>query len=203
MTKIQSTGFTRQVIASMFALLVGALVIAFSKPTDAQQMAPLQAISSIDLQKYKGRWYEIAKYPNRFQSMCAKATSAQYALQEGGVSVLNTCTTDKNEITQVMGEARPVGVVTNEKLSPAQLEVAFAPKWIRWLPAVWGNYWVVAIDPNYRWSLVSEPKREFAWVLARDSKLTDVEKLAVLVALRAAGLDEKRLEWTRHNDSAN
>jgi apolipoprotein D and lipocalin family protein len=203
MTKIQSTGFTRQVIGSMFALLIGALVIAFSKPTDAQQMAPLQAISSIDLQKYKGRWYEIAKYPNRFQSMCAKATSAQYALQEGGVSVLNTCTTDKNEITQVMGEARPVGIVTNEKLSPAQLEVAFAPKWIRWLPAVWGNYWVVAIDPNYRWSLVSEPKREFAWVLARDSKLTDVEKLAVLVALRAAGLDEKRLEWTRHNDSAN
>jgi apolipoprotein D and lipocalin family protein len=200
MPKIQSLGFTKKLLASLFALLLGLYAIGNSKPLSAQQMAPLQAISSLDLQKYKGRWFEIAKYPNRFQSMCAKATSAQYTLQEGGVSVQNTCTTDKNEVSQVMGEARAIGKVTNDSLSPAQLEVAFAPKWIRWLPAVWGSYWVVAIDPNYRWSLVSEPKREFAWILARETKLTEADKLAVFAAIRAAGLDEKRLEWTIHND---
>jgi apolipoprotein D and lipocalin family protein len=200
MLKVQSLGFTKPLLASMFALLLGLYGIGYSEPVNAQQVAPLQAISSLDLQKYKGRWFEVAKYPNRFQSMCAKATSAQYALQDGGVSVLNTCTTDKNQVTQVMGEARPIGKVTNESLSPAQLEVAFAPKWIRWLPAVKGSYWVVAIDPNYRWSVVSEPKREFAWILARETKLTEADKQAVFAALRAAGLDEKRLEWTIHND---
>jgi apolipoprotein D and lipocalin family protein len=200
MYKFQSLCSKRQLLTLSFVVLFGSYAFDSLKPASAQQMAPLQAISSLDLQKYKDRWFEIAKYPNRFQSMCAKATSAQYSLQEGSVSVLNTCTTDKNEITQAMGEARPVGRLTNESLSPAQLEVAFAPKWIRWLPAVWGSYWVVAIDPNYRWSLVSEPKREFAWILARESKLSETDKQAVLAAVRAAGLDEKRLEWTTHND---
>ncbi len=170
------------------------------KAVSAQEIAPLQAISSLDLQKYKGRWFEIAKYPNRFQAMCIKSTSAQYSLNENGVAVLNTCTTDKNEATQALGQARAVGKISGESLSPAQLEVAFAPTWIRWLPMVWGNYWVVAIDPNYRWSLVSEPKREFAWILARESKLSEADKQAVLAAVRAAGLDEKKLEWTLHGN---
>jgi apolipoprotein D and lipocalin family protein len=202
MPSLERFSVTKRLLSTLLCplLLLATATRVGAQPSSAQQMAPLQAITSLDLQKYKGRWFEIAKYPNRFQSMCAKATSAQYALQEGGVTVLNTCTTDKNEVTQAQGEARPIGKVVSETLSPAQLEVAFAPKWIRWLPMVWGNYWVVAIDPNYRWSLVSEPKREFAWILARDSKLTEADKQAVLAAVRAAGLDEKRLDWTIHND---
>jgi apolipoprotein D and lipocalin family protein len=169
-----------------------------STPAFTQEIAPLATISSLDLKRYEGQWYELAKFPNRFQSMCVRATSAQYSINNEGVSVLNQCVNDKGLVVQVLGQARPVGVVQAGQLQPAKLEVAFAPSWLRWLPVVWGNYWVVALDPDYQWSLVSEPKREFAWVLARNNQLTPSQKEAVLQALRVNGLDEKKLEWTPH-----
>ncbi len=190
---------------SLSALFAGACLVAalpqiahadYSQA--ATKVPPLESITSLDLQKYQGRWFEIAKLPNRFQSMCAKNTSAQYQVDtaSGTVKVTNQCTTAKGETATAEGSARAVGQITGTQLSPAKLEVAFAPTWLRWLPVVWGNYWVIAIDPEYRWALVSEPNREFAWLLARERNLTENQKAAALSAARKFNLPVDRLDWT-------
>ncbi len=162
-------------------------------PTPSADVRPLNSISTLELNRYLGTWYEIAKYPNRFQAMCKSNTTAQYALlPEGGINVLNSCTDDKGLTTQANGAARI-------KAQPSQLEVSFAPTWTRWLPLVWANYWVVALDANYRWVLISEPNRQYAWVLAREKKLSDTDWVAVKAAVDSAALDLKRLELTIQN----
>jgi apolipoprotein D and lipocalin family protein len=164
-----------------------------SSPNSIQSMRPLVSISSLELNRYLGTWYEIAKYPNRFQAMCKSNTTAQYSLlPEGGINVLNSCTDDKGLTTQANGAARI-------KIQPSQLEVSFAPNWTRWLPIVWANYWVVALDANYGWVLISEPNRQYAWVLAREKKLNDADWTQIKAAIAAAELDLKKLEMTIQN----
>jgi apolipoprotein D and lipocalin family protein len=153
-------------------------------------MKPLTAISTLDLNRYLGTWHEIAKYPNRFQAMCKTNTTADYSiLPNGALNVLNSCFDDKGMRKEAIGTARL-------KTGPSQLEVTFLPSYLRWLPFVWANYWVVAIDPDYQWSLVSEPNRQFAWVLAREKQLSPAQQTKVLAAMEAAGLQWQAMEKT-------
>jgi apolipoprotein D and lipocalin family protein len=74
-----------------------------------------------------------------------------------------------------------------------KLEVRFAPAWLSWLPMVWGNYWVIDLDPAYTLAVVSEPKREFLWVLARQPQVDAATWDALMGRLRAQGFDLARL----------
>ncbi|MDV7393103.1 lipocalin family protein, partial [Arthrospira platensis SPKY1] len=101
-------------------------------------MEPLRAISSLDVPRYMGSWYEIAKYPNRFQRRCASDTRATYALQDDGrIQVLNQCRREDGSLMAAEAVARHVGPADS-----AQLKVRFAPAWLSFLPVVWGDYWV-------------------------------------------------------------
>lgn len=161
----------------------------------AAQVAPITPISSLDLQRYQGTWYEMAKYPNRFQTMCVKTTIARYAIQpSGSVSVTNSCTDKTGATTTAIGEARLIGADKNPQ--SATLQVRFAPAWLSWLPMVWGDYWVIAIDPQYQWSIVSEPNREFLWVLSRSKQLDANAWAAIEAQIKRAGLDLTKLEKT-------
>lgn len=161
----------------------------------AAQLAPLEPISSLDLQKYQGTWYEIAKYPNRFQTQCVKSTVVKYAVQPSGtVEVINACDEKNGGKTSVTGEARRVGADKNPQ--SATLKVRFAPAWLSWLPFVWGDYWVVALDPQYQWSVVSEPGRELLWVLARGKQLDAATWTTIESAIKQRGFDLTKLEKT-------
>ena len=156
----------------------------------AEPTQPLQTIQSLDVPRYMGTWYEIAKYPNRFQKQCVRNTSAEYSLQnDGKVKVLNRCQLASGEMNQAEGQARQVG----DKNSP-KLEVRFAPAWLSWLPMVWGNYWVIDLDAEYQLVAVSEPNREFLWVLARTQQVDKAKYDALLQRLKAKGFDLDRLE---------
>lgn len=148
----------------MKAFSISVLLCIAVTPVFAQAPAPaLQAIQSLDVPRYMGTWHEIAKYPNRFQKQCLRNTSAQYALQKDGtVKVVNRCQLASGEMDEAEGEARQVGGATSPKL-----KVRFAPAWLSWLPMVWGNYWVIDLDAEYELVAVSEPSREYLWVLAR------------------------------------
>ncbi len=168
--------------------LTGCLAIVPSPNTP--DMKPLQPVSSVEIQRYLGTWYEQAKYPNRFQLMCVSNTTAQYTLlKDGNLQVTNTCNNDKGNATVAQGEAR-------KQTQPGTLEVTFAPSWTRWLPVVWANYWVVALDPDYRWSVVSEPKRQYLWVLSREKILNDTDWKTITAAINSAGLNPALLERT-------
>jgi apolipoprotein D and lipocalin family protein len=152
--------------------------------------APLVPIATLDLPRYMGSWYEVAKFPNRFQGQCVGPASAEYSLQPGGtVRVVNRCPLADGKVDRVVGEARRIG----PEGSPT-LEVRFAPPWLSWLPFVWGNYWVVDLDAGYQLAVVSEPKREFLWVLSRQPKVEPVVWDALMGRLRQQGFDLTRLQ---------
>ena len=156
----------------------------------AQPSAPLVPIAALDVPRYMGTWYEIAKYPAWFQRKCVGSTSAQYSLLEGGrVQVLNRCKMANGEWNEALGLARQIGSATS-----AQLKVRFAPEWLSFIPMVWGDYWVIALDPQYQWSIVSEPSRQYLWILSRTPTLPRATYEQLLQQLGTMGFDLNRIE---------
>ncbi|MDA0336841.1 MAG: lipocalin family protein [bacterium] len=124
-------------------------------------------VGAVDLERYAGVWYEIARIPNRFQRQCVRGTTATYALREDGkIDVVNRCGVDGGGVD----EARDVARIVDTE-SHAKLEVSFV-SFFGWRP-FWGTYWVIGLDENYRWAIVGHPDREYGWVLARTPTLPD------------------------------
>jgi len=173
-----------------------ALVVHAQSPASVPAVpapGPLTPIASLDVPRYMGTWYEIAKYPNKFQKKCVAETRAQYQLQaKGTVQVTNRCKTEDGSFDEAIGEARQTGPSTSPKL-----QVRFAPAWLAWLPMVWGNYWVIDLDPDYQLVAVSEPEREYLWVLSRTPAVSAEAYGALLARLKVQGFDLDRLERTR------
>jgi len=157
--------------------------------------APLPAVTTIaalDVPRYMGTWYEIAKFPNRFQAKCAANTRAQYLAQtDGSVQVLNSCTTAEGNPTKALGRAQQIGAANSPKL-----KVRFAPEWLSWLPLVWGDYWVIDLDVDYQLAAVSDAKREYLWVLSRTPQLSSQAYEALLERLKAQHFDVQKLDRT-------
>ena len=155
--------------------------------------APVRTIASLDVPRYMGTWYEIAKFPNRFQRNCVAGTRAQYLAQgDGTVQVLNSCTTADGGMIDALGLAKQVGGATSPKL-----QVRFAPAWLSWLPMVWGDYWVIDLDADYKLAAVSDAQREYLWVLSRTPQVNTNTYKALLTRLQAQGFDVQRLESTQ------
>jgi apolipoprotein D and lipocalin family protein len=160
-------------------------------PTQSQP--PLTTIASLDVPRYMGTWYEIAKYPNWFQKKCVSDTRADYQLQANGrVQVTNQCRLDTGVMDVAIGEARQIGPSTSPKL-----QVRFAPSWLSLLPFVWGDYWAVDLDEGYQLVAVSEPKREYLWVLSRTPTVATGAFDALMGRLKAKGFDLGRMERTK------
>ena len=114
---------------SFAALLLGGTVPARSAP-------PLPVVEYLDLDRYVGTWYEIARYPNLFERNCASDVIAHYARNpDGTIGAVNTCRNEDG--TSIRAE------VVARVSAPGKLEVRFAPAWLAWLPLVWGDYWVM------------------------------------------------------------
>lgn len=179
---------------------VGCLVVGLAfTPGQAADVPSLQALPSLDVPAYMGRWYQAALYPNRFQRHCVSDTQAHYRLLEDGrVAVVNRCRRADGAMDEAQGEARPVGRREGDRLLPAQLEVSFLPRALRWLPFGWGRYWVVDLADNGRYAVVSEPSREYLWVLARTPQLSAADEEEVRATLLRLGFDPRRLEPHRH-----
>lgn len=153
---------------------------------------PLTTIQALNVSRYMGTWHEIAKYPNRFQRQCAGYTQAHYSLtNDGTVQVSNRCRLANGQTQEALGTARQIGGPQSPKL-----EVRFAPAWLSFLPWVWGNYWVIDLDPDYQVVAVSEPKREYLWILARQPKVEPRVYNALLQRLSSQGFDTSKLEVT-------
>lgn len=179
----------RSLEAGGCATFVVAAVIAFqAAPVAAQAPAPLRTVASVDLDRYAGEWYEIARVPNRFQRDCTGEVRASYARRpDGRIDVVNRCRTADGA-----KEARGIARVADEKTF-TRLKVRFAPAWLSWLPKVWGDYWIIGLAPDYSWAVVGEPAREYLWILARAPRLDDQSLATARAAVQAAGYDVERL----------
>lgn len=182
----------------MPALVRGAVVIGMLAATVACSSTPappagtgaVATIASLDVPRYMGRWHEIAKYPNRFQKHCVAAASADYSLQaDGSVRVVNRCRTADGAMDEAIGRAEQVGPATSPRL-----KVRFAPAWLSWLPSVWGDYWVIDLDEGYTLAAISDPRRDYLWVLSRTPTVEPAAYQALLTRLQAQGFDLSRLD---------
>lgn len=132
----------------------------------AARAAEVRSVEALDITRYAGTWYEVARLPVFFQRKCVAEITAQYTLQDDGtLGVRNSCRNDKGEMEAADGVAR------RDPEHPGRLEVRFAPDWLSWLPLTWADYWVIAVDPDYQWAMVGEPGREYLWILARTPRL--------------------------------
>jgi apolipoprotein D and lipocalin family protein len=169
--------------------LAMAWAFVLSIPAQAE-LAPLKTVAAVDVPRYMGTWHEIAKYPNWFQKKCVSSTQATYSLQaQGQVQVINRCKTAKGEWSEALGAAQQIGGPTS-----AQLKVRFAPAWLSFIPMVWGDYWIIDLDADYQWVVVSEPKREYLWILSRTPQMPAATYQALLAKLDKLGFDLKRIE---------
>ena len=177
----------------IMAFLLGAVWSVTAAPPDAEAGSPLRTVGAVDLSRYMGRWFEIAKIPNRFQRRCARDTTATYVLRtDGNVDVINRCVEEDGDEVVARGLAKVVDMQTR-----AQLKVSFVR--LLGVRLFWGKYWVIGLDPEYQWALVGEPKRKYGWILARNSLLTPEQWEEIRDLLRANGYDPGRFVTTTHS----
>jgi apolipoprotein D and lipocalin family protein len=158
------------------------------------QHPPLETVSNVELNRYLGKWYEIARFEHSFQKGCT-AVSATYSLRKNGtIKVVNICREEnpKGKLKKAVGRARVVDKTTNAKLS-----VQFFLKWLP-LKFLSGKYWIIALGDNYEYAMVGEPSREYLWILSRKETL-DKETFDRLVdQAQSQGFDTSKLLMTRH-----
>jgi apolipoprotein D and lipocalin family protein len=146
-----------------------------------QSSQPLQTVSSVEINSYLGKWYEIYRLPNWFEDADCITVSAEYALRDDGhLSVLNTC--QKTSKTQL---ANGIAIVV-EGSQNAKLKVSF-------FRPFYGDYWIIDLAKDYSWVLVGEPAGKYFWILARDKKLSPELEESLLIKAEKLGYLRKDL----------
>jgi apolipoprotein D and lipocalin family protein len=175
------------VFAAGGAFVAGVVAVAAAK--QRKLTARMSTVPSVDLARYIGRWYEVARLPNEFQEECASDVTADYDLRaDGNVDVVNRCRHYDGVTAVARGVARSVDPQTN-----ARLQVRFAPALLSWFPMVWGDYWVIGLDEDYRWAVVGEPSRRYGWILSRTPQITATDWNLAVNILRENDYDPTRL----------
>jgi len=150
----------------------------------------VQSVPSLDLVRYAGRWYEVAKFPNRFQAKCARETTADYTLlADGAIRVVNMCVRTDGSAIRAEGRAK----LAHKGGAASQLKVRFAPAFLSALPMVWGDYWVLDLTDDYSAALVGDPGRDYLWILSRTPQLNDATYQRMIAAAAAQGFDVSRV----------
>jgi apolipoprotein D and lipocalin family protein len=145
--------------------------------------AEMKAVGKVNLERYLGKWYEIATIPQRFQVGCICVT-AEYRLNPNGtIKVINSCHKD-GKPKQIVGRAKVVSGSQN-----AKLKVSF-------FRPFWGDYWVVALDNDYQWAVVSNAKGSTCWILNRTPQMNAELYLSIVEKCRTMGIDVSRLVKT-------
>jgi len=166
----------------MYRLLILTFILA-SMTGCSKPYPPLNTVKKVDLQKYAGTWYEIARYEHYFEKGC-RDVSATYTLKEDGdIKVINRCTKEEADKNEVVG----VAYATDE--SNSKLKVSF-------FRPFYGDYWIIMLDDEYRYAVIGDPSREYLWILSRTPTLDEDIKNTILKRLPEMGYSADPLIWT-------
>lgn len=164
-------------LITLFGNLIGMEMLAHAG-------TPVVTVPSVDIARYGGKWFEIASFPMFFQRNCLGNTTAEYGSNaDGTLSVLNRCRT-QGGFDEARGKATIVDGSNN-----ARLKVSF----------FWpfsGDYWVIGLDPDYRWALVGNPNRKYLWLLSRTPQLSKGLLDAALKVAVEQDFDLTQLHYT-------
>lgn len=149
-------------------------------------LKPPQTAQSVDLARYAGDWYEIEAFPNWFQGGCTGTKAVYTPRSDGKIRVLNTCERNGRRVS-IEGTARAVAGSDNSKLK------------VRFFGPFEGDYWILDLDPSYRWAAVGTPNRKYLWILSRTRQLDPAVLTRIRARLAAKGYDIDRLRPTPHS----
>ncbi len=148
-----------------------------------------RTVGQVDLQRYAGTWYEVARFPTSFQDSArvrCEDVSATYTLRpDGDVTVVNRC---RNALA---GGAERVANGVARSASPGNDRLRVSFFW-----PFFGDYWVIGLDPAYRWAVVGAPGRDYLWILSRTPQMAPAEYDAAVAIARREGFDTARLRRT-------
>jgi len=145
----------------------------------------LEVVPHVELEKYLGKWYEIAHLPARFQKDCTDTTATYTLSEDGSISVLNECRRN-GKVKQAKGKAKVV-----DKNSGAKLKVTFF-----W--PFYGDYWIIDLGKDYDYAVVGTPNRKYLWILSRTPQMEDVLFSQLIESVKSKGFDVSNLIITRH-----
>jgi len=150
-------------------------------PLSLHAESTLQVVPFVDIKKYIGTWYEIARYPNSFQKKCERSW-VEYSLRDdGNIQVLNKCFKFDGKTSKIKGKAW-----VYDKESTAKLKVQF----------FWpfsANYWIIDLGKNYEYAVVSEPKKKLLWILCRTKIMPEDQYQQIIQKLILKGFDTSKL----------
>jgi len=181
-----SEGVIKEMMANLIVItVIIGTVLALAAGVDRK--SGLEVVGSVDLSRYAGRWYEIARLPNRFEKKCVDSVTATYTLRsDGKVGVVNRCRKANGEYTTASGKAKIVDKKTN-----AKLKVTFF-----W--PFYGDYWILDLGSNYEYAVVGAPNRDYLWILSRTPQLDEQLYQGLLTKMAARGFDTERMIRTPH-----
>jgi apolipoprotein D and lipocalin family protein len=150
---------------------------------------PLEVVPAVDLNRYVGKWYEIARFPTWFQKGCTGSTAEYRLRSDGDIDVRNQCLKEPDGVPDsATGIARVVDPATNAKLS------------VRFFWPFSGDYWIIDLGRDYDYAVVGHPSRDYLWILSRTPRMDRELYERVLETVRQKGYDTGRLVKTEHPD---
>lgn len=153
----------------------------------------LPTVASVDLARYAGTWHEIARLPMWFQRHCVDSKATYTVRADGAIGVHNECVTDTGAHDEIAGVARVLDPQTN-----ARLTVVFDNFFARLFgPSRDGNYWILALDPDYRTAMVGTPDRRYLWILSRAPRLDEARYQQLVKQAQQLGFPVTTLIRTR------
>jgi len=159
----------------------------FTTPPDGAKV-----VSPFDVQRYAGKWYEIARLDHRFERGLSDVNATYSLNADGSVAVINRgYDTAKGEWNEAVGRALFTG-----DANTASLKVSF-------FGPFYGGYHVIALDPGYRWAMVIGPNTGYLWILSRDRQLPEGVRERLVAQAAAIGVDTSELIWVEHRRSDN
>lgn len=165
----------------LFILISLASAFTFANDQDPQ------VVAAVDFSRYAGTWYEIAHMPNAFQKNCVRSTAQYEVKSENEVALYNTCFYSDGAQSAISGKA-----YTLNKSEPAKLKVEFNPFLV-------GDYWIIDLDPDYQWAVVSAPMKKSLFLLSRQAPMNATLMQRILFSLVAKGFKTEDLVFDQYD----
>lgn len=145
---------------------------------------PLNTVSKVDINKYKGTWYEIARFEHFFEKGCKNVTATYELIENDEIRVINRCTMIKDG-----KKAEAIGTAYSNDETNSKLKVSF-------FRPFYGDYWIIELDEDYQYALVGSPNREYLWILSRTKKIDELIKEKLIKKAEEKGFDTDKFIWT-------
>lgn len=154
----------------------------------------LKTVDHVDIERYMGKWYEIARFDQKFQKNCT-AVTADYSLRKNGtVKVVNKC----RLFSPTGKQKKSIGRAwVKDKSTNAKLKVQFFLKWLR-LGFLAGNYWIIELDEDYQYAMIGDPSREYLWILSRTAEMDEATYLELVSKAERMEFNVENLLKTVH-----